>query len=161
MTRRWRDDGVFATVAPPIPGKPIARLPKPALIAAAACVLAVGGANAQTILADGDPEAGAAVFKKCVACHKVGPGAKNGVGPVLNGIVGRAAGTYPNYAYSEVNKSSGAVWDEATLAAYLPAPRDFLPGTKMAFAGLATTKDVADVIAYLKQFDERGQKPAP
>jgi cytochrome c len=95
-----------------------------------------------------------------MACHRIGPDAKNSVGPVLNGIVGRKAGTYPDYAYSDVNKNSGVTWDEATLAKYLPNPQKFLPGTKMTFAGLPKPQDVADVIAYLKQFDEKGNKVA-
>jgi cytochrome c len=108
----------------------------------------------------GDAENGAQIFKKCAACHEIGPTAKNSVGPVLNGIVGRMAGTYPGYAYSDANKSSGIVWTEATLAAYLPAPKMFLPGTKMSFVGLMMPQDVADVIAYLKQYDAQGNKVA-
>jgi cytochrome c len=144
---------------PAFPRASARRLLSFAWIAAAACLLPVAAIDAQTSVATGDPEAGATVFKKCLACHKVGPAAKNGVGPILNGVVGRRAGTYPGYAYSDANKASGAVWNEATLAAYLPAPREFMPGTKMSFAGLEKPKDVADVIAYLKQFDDRGLKP--
>jgi cytochrome c len=66
-----------------------------------------------------DATAGAEVFKKCRACHQIGDGAKNMVGPVLTGVVGRPAGTYPGYNYSDANKSSGIVWDEATLKVYL------------------------------------------
>jgi cytochrome c len=106
----------------------------------------------------GDPENGASIFKKCAACHEVGPTAKNSVGPVLNGVVGRKAGTYPGYAYSDANKNSGIVWTEANLAQYLPDPKQFMPGTKMTFVGLPMPQDVADVIAYLKTFDAKGNK---
>ena len=63
----------------------------------------------------GSPDAGAMVFKKCMACHQIGPNAQNGIAPVLNGVVGRPAGQYPNYSYSSANKNSGLVWDERTL----------------------------------------------
>jgi cytochrome c len=114
-----------------------------------------------TALPPGNADDGATIFKKCAACHEIGPTAKNSVGPVLNGVVGRMAGTYPGYAYSDANKSSGVVWTAANLAAYLPAPKLFMPGTKMSFAGLMMPQDVADVIAYLKQYDAQGNKVAP
>jgi cytochrome c len=107
----------------------------------------------------GNPDAGEVIFRRCVACHRLGPDATNSVGPVLNGIVGRAAGTYPGYAYSDANKNSGVVWSEKALAAYLPAPTTFIPGTKMPVS-LPEPQDVADVIAYLKQFDATGNKIA-
>jgi cytochrome c len=99
------------------------------------------------------------IFLRCSACHRIGPDATNSVGPVLNGIVGRPAGTYPGYVYSDANKSSGIVWTETTLARYLPAPATFLPGTKMPFA-LQDLQEVADVIAYLKEYDAKGNKTA-
>ena len=109
----------------------------------------------------GNAEAGAVVFRRCMACHQVGPDAKNGVGPVLNGVVGRAAGVYPDYSYSAANKNSGLTWDEPTLTTYLHAPRKLVPGTKMTFAGLNKDQEIADVIAYLKQFNAQGQKVGP
>jgi cytochrome c len=66
-----------------------------------------------------DAALGEKVFLKCKACHQIGEGAKIAVGPVLNGVVGRKAGTYPDYAYSDANKDSGITWDEATLKEYL------------------------------------------
>lgn len=102
----------------------------------------------------GDAEAGAKVFAQCSACHAVGTNAQNSVGPVLNGVIGRAAGTYPSYRYSSVMRKSNLTWDEATLARYLKAPDQVLPGTKMAFPGIASEQQIADVIAYL------GQQPA-
>ncbi len=127
---------------------------------ATAMLAAVGSAHAQDA-SPGNAAAGATVFKRCMACHAVGPDAKNGVGPVLNGVVGRAAGTYPGYDYSTANKNSGLTWDEPTLATYLYAPRKLVPGTKMTFVGLSKDQDIADVIAYLKQFNAQGQKVGP
>ncbi|MER8476105.1 cytochrome c family protein [Mesorhizobium sp. M1163] len=127
---------------------------------ATAILTAVGSAHAQES-SPGNAEAGAVVFRRCMACHKVGPDAQNGVGPVLNGVVGRAAGEYPDYSYSSANKNSGLTWDEPTLTTYLRAPRKLVPGTKMAFAGLSKDQEIADVIAYLKQFNAQGQKVGP
>jgi cytochrome c len=115
-------------------------------------------ARAQDAIPAGHTDAGALVFKKCMACHQVGPSAENGIGPVLNGVVGRSAGQYPNYNYSSANKSSGLVWDERTLARYLRAPAEVVPGTKMMFAGLKKDREIADVIAYLKQFSGDGKQ---
>ena len=125
-----------------------------------AILTAVGSAHAQDS-SPGNAEAGAVVFRRCMACHQVGPDAKNGVGPVLNGVVGRAAGVYPDYSYSAANKNSGLTWDEPTLKTYLHAPRKLVPGTKMTFAGLNKDQEIADVIAYLKQFNAQGQKVGP
>jgi cytochrome c2 len=100
-------------------------------------------------------ENGEQVFKKCRACHQVGDGAKNGVGPVLNGLVGRASGTVEGFNYSESNKEAGAkglVWSEEELNKYLEAPLTYMPKNKMAFAGLKDEADRKDVIAYLKTF---------
>jgi cytochrome c len=101
--------------------------------------------------ADGDASAGAKVFAQCSACHAVGAGAQNNVGPVLNGVMGRAAGTYPGYRYSSAMRKSGLTWDEAVLRQYLRGPDKVVPGTKMAFAGIASDEDLANVLAYLKQ----------
>ena len=104
---------------------------------------------------EGSPEEGAEVFKKCRACHDVGPEAKNKVGPLLNGIIGRTAGTVEDFNYSDANKQAGAkglVWTDDVMFKYLEAPLSFMPGTKMAFAGLKDAQDRKDVIAYLKKF---------
>ncbi len=105
-----------------------------------------------------DAEAGAQVFKKCHACHNVGEGVRNAGGPVLNGVVGRKAGSIEGYNYSDANKNSGLTWDEDTLTVYLKDPKAKVPGTKMSFAGLSSDKDIANVIAYLKQFGPDGKK---
>ena len=121
-------------------------------IIAGALLGAAGAASAQ------DAAAGEKVFAKCKICHQVGENAKNFVGPVLNGVVGRKAGTYPGYNYSEANKNSGVVWTEENLKTYLKSPQKMIPGTKMVFPGLPSDEDVANVIAYLKQFGPDGKK---
>jgi len=104
----------------------------------------------------GDPAAGEKVFKKCMACHAVGEGAKNKVGPALNGVVGSVIGKHPeDYQFSKALQEMGAagkVWDEAALTEWLKSPKAFAPGTKMAFAGLKKDEEIADVIAYLETF---------
>ena len=123
-----------------------------AAVFSAALVAGAAGARA-----DGDPEAGKQVFKKCHACHNVGEGAKNAVGPELNGIVGRKAGTAEGYNYSDANKGSGLTWDAATLKEYLKDPKAKVPGTKMIFPGLPNEKDADNVIAYLATFGPDGK----
>ena len=109
--------------------------------------------------ADGDAAAGKQVFKKCHACHNIGEGARNSVGPVLNGVVGRKAGVYSGYHYSDANEHSGLTWDVATLTKYLKNPQAVVPPTKMMFPGLPKEKDIDNVIAYLSTFGPDG-KPA-
>ncbi len=122
------------------------------VFAALALAGSVSAASAQ------DAALGEKVFLKCKACHQIGEGAKSAVGPALNGIVGRAAGTYPGYGYSDANKNSGITWDAATLKDYLKDPRAKIPGTKMIFPGLPKEEDIDNVIAYLKQFGADGKK---
>jgi cytochrome c len=103
-------------------------------------------------MAEGDAAKGEKVFLKCKACHENEKGV-NKVGPTLKGVVGRKAASVEGYKYSEAMIAKGAegiVWDEATLAVYLPDPKAFVPKTKMAFAGLKKPEEVADIIAYLK-----------
>jgi cytochrome c len=121
----------------------------------------IGAAVADDAALVGDADAGANVFKKCAACHEVGPGAKTKVGPPLNGMIGQKAGALPGYDFSDAMKNSGLTWDEATLAKYLKSPRAMVPGTKMTFAGLPRPRDVANVIAYLKTFDIDGNPAKP
>lgn len=118
-------------------------------LTAAVLALAALAAQAQ---ADGDAEKGAKVYLKCKACHDIEKGISK-VGPSLKGIVGRPVASVQGYKYSDDMAAKGAegkVWDEATLAAYLPDPKAFAPKTKMVFAGLKKPEDVADIIAYLK-----------
>lgn len=111
---------------------------------------------------DGDAGHGEKVFRKCKACHRIGEDAKNVVGPVLNGVIGRTAGTYPDFKYSDslvAAGEQGLVWDEEMIFAYLQDPRQFLRDylddgsarSKMTF-NLRDEEDRHDVIAYLKTF---------
>jgi cytochrome c len=110
---------------------------------------------AGTALAE-DIQAGEQVFKKCRACHAVGVDAKNKVGPQLNGLFGRSAGSVEGYRYSDANANSGIVWSEENFAEYIRNPRGYLPGTKMAYVGLKKDDEVVDIIAYLRQFQSDG-----
>lgn len=105
----------------------------------------------------GDAEKGERVFRKCRACHDVGEGAKNKVGPILNGIVGRDIATVEGFDYSgalqELSAENGQ-WTPEALAEFLKKPRDYAKGTKMAFPGLRKDSERADVIAYLATFSE-------
>ena len=118
------------------------------VLAALAMGLTVGSASAQ------DAAAGEKVFVVCKACHQVGDSAKNAVGPVLNGLFGRKAGSVEGYSYSAGNKGSGITWDEAVFSEYIKDPKAKVPGTKMAFAGLKDDQKIKDVIAYLHTFDK-------
>jgi cytochrome c len=104
-----------------------------------------------------DVEKGQHSFNKCLPCHAVGPGAENKVGPELNGLDGRQAGTVTNFSYSEANKNSGIVWNETTFKDYIRSPQAKVPGTKMAFAGITNPQEIEDLWAYLRQFDASGQ----
>ncbi len=117
--------------------------------------LALALAFSTSALAEGDAAKGEKVFKKCKACHQVGPDAKNRTGPILNGIVGAAAGANADFKYSNALKdaaSGGLVWDEANLDAFLTKPKEYMKGTKMSFAGLRKEDERADIIAYLATF---------
>lgn len=116
----------------------------------AALVLSIGAAQAA------DVGAGEQVFKKCRACHVVGEDAVNRVGPQLNGLFGRPAGSVDGYRYSDANKNSGIVWSEENFNAYIRNPRAFMPGTKMVFVGLKKDDDVVNLTAYLGQFQADG-----
>jgi len=125
-----------------------------AAMAMAVLVLAAMAHSAQAQ----DAAAGEQVFKKCMPCHSIGPGAKNKVGPELNGIDGRHSGTAPDYNYSEANKKSGITWNEQTFKKYIKNPRGDIPGTKMIFPGVQNQKQIDDLWAYLKQFGPDGKK---
>jgi len=100
--------------------------------------------------AAGDPNHGQQLFRRCASCHAVGPYASAGYGPQLNHIVGRRAAATTDYKYSEAMKKSGLVWDEKTLAAFVRAPHDLVPGTAMRFWGIKDEQQVADLLSYLK-----------
>ena len=105
-----------------------------------------------------DAAAGEKVFGVCKTCHQTGETAKNGVGPILNGLIGRKAGSVPGYSYSDANKNFGITWDEATFREYIKDPKAKVPGTKMIYAGLKDEQKTNDLVAFLKQFDADGKK---
>ena len=108
----------------------------------------LGQASAQ------DAAAGEKVFLVCRVCHQVGDNAKNAVGPVLNGLFGRKAGSVEGYSYSDANKKSGITWTEEEFTKYIQDPKGVVPGTKMAFAGIKDPQKIKDLIAYLHTFDK-------
>ena len=122
-----------------------------------AMAVLAAAAIAQTAHAQ-DAAAGEQSFKKCVPCHSIGEGAKNKVGPELNGLDGRHSGTAPGYNYSDANKNSGIVWNEANFKEYIKDPRAKIPGTKMIFPGIKNEKEVDGLWAYIKQFGPDGKK---
>ena len=128
------------------------RVTSGAILALGMTVVVAADARAQ------DAAAGARVFNQCRACHQVGETAKNLIGPKLNGIVGRKAGSIEGFAYSPANKESGVTWDDATLTEYLRDPKAKMPGTKMVFAGLKSDQQIADLIAFLKQYGADGKQ---
>jgi cytochrome c len=103
-----------------------------------------------------DIAAGENSFKKCAICHSIGEGATNKIGPELNGLDGRKAGTVADFSYSDANKNSGITWNEASFKDYIKDPKAKIPGTNMIFAGIKNDKEVDDLWAYLKQFDAEG-----
>ena len=104
-----------------------------------------------------DAAAGKTSFNKCLACHAVGEGAKNKVGPVLNGLEGRKSGTVEGYSYSDANKNSGITWNKETFLEYIKDPKAKIPGTKMVFAGIKNEKEANDLWAFLAQYDKDGK----
>jgi cytochrome c len=123
-----------------------------AALMAASLPLTTQAAHAQ------DAAAGEKSFNKCRSCHQVGETAKNGVGPVLNGLFGRPSGSIAGYTYSAANKDSGITWSTEIFAEYIKDPKAKIPGTKMAFAGIKNDQEIADLTAYLQQFDATGKK---
>ena len=94
-------------------------------------------------------QAGAAIFKKCQACHSGEKDGPNKVGPNLWGVVGRPKGSHEGFNYSDAMKKKGGDWSLVDVAAFVHNPKEFIPGTKMLFPGIADPSDLADVLAYL------------
>jgi cytochrome c len=122
------------------------------VVALVTAMAATSAARAQ------DVAAGENSFKKCTPCHSIGEGAKNKVGPLLNGIDGRHSGTAEGYSYSDANKNSGITWNKDQFLEYIKDPKAKIPGTKMAFAGIKNEKEANDLWAYLSSFDKDGKK---
>jgi cytochrome c len=122
------------------------------LLVAVTSIAAASSARAQ------DAAAGEASFKKCMACHSIGEGAKNKVGPELNGLDGRHSGSAPGYSYSDANKNSGITWNKDQFLEYITDPKAKIPGTKMIFPGVKNEKERNDLWAYISQFDKDGKK---
>jgi cytochrome c len=118
--------------------------------------LAIFGTTGVTLAQD--VEAGEASFRKCAPCHSVGEDAANKVGPLLNGLDGRKAGSVDGFNYSDANKGSGITWNEASFKEYIRDPRAKVPGTKMVFAGIKSDKELSDLWSYVKQFAANGSK---
>jgi cytochrome c len=123
---------------------------KTLVVAMAALAASAGAAFAQ------DLAAGETSFRKCLPCHAVGPEARNKVGPLLNGLDGRKSGTIEGYSYTDANKSSNITWGDESFKEYIKDPRAKIPGTKMIFAGIKNDKEIADLWAFLKQYDAKG-----
>ena len=120
------------------------------IVATALIAVSAGSAFAQ------DVAKGEKSFNKCLPCHSIGDDAQNKIGPELNGLDGRHSGTVENFSYSDANKNSGIVWDEANFKEYIKDPRAKVPGPKMIFAGIKNEQEVNDLWAYVKQFDKDG-----
>ncbi|HTH33346.1 MAG TPA: cytochrome c family protein [Xanthobacteraceae bacterium] len=118
----------------------------------AAALAAVSGMTASAQ----DVAKGEASFRKCLPCHSIGDDAQNKIGPELNGIDGRHSGSVPGFDYSDANKNSGIVWNEAKFKEYIKDPRGAIPGTKMIFAGIKNENEIGDLWAYVSQFNADG-----
>ncbi len=122
------------------------------IFALAAVAMASGSAQAQ------DAAAGERLFNQCRVCHQMGETAKNTVGPQLNGLFGRKAGSVEGYSYSNAYKGLDKVWSPENFAVYIKDPRGVTPGTKMVYAGMKDDTQIANLTAYLKQFGADGKK---
>jgi|LauGreSBDMM110SN_4_FD.fasta_scaffold67490_2 cytochrome c len=103
-----------------------------------------------SLMKTADANRGAKTFKKCATCHTIGKGEAAKIGPNLYGVLGRKRGSFPAFSYSEAMKAKGGAWDSDSINQFITKPKDYLPGTKMAFAGLKKPQDRADVILYLQ-----------
>jgi cytochrome c len=122
------------------------------VLAAVFAVSAASAAQAQ------DAAAGERIFNQCRTCHQIGETAKNGVGPQLNGLFGRKAGSVEGYSYSNAYKALDKVWSVENFTVYIKDPRGVTPGTKMVYPGLKDETQIANLIAFLKQYGTDGKK---
>ena len=114
--------------------------------------------NIMTIFASTSAAEGAKVFKKCAACHSIAEGGKNKIGPALWGVIGRQAGSLPDYKYSKAMAAHGKKWSFEEMNGFLIKPKDWIKGTKMSYAGLKSEKERAAVILYM---NENSNNPLP
>ena len=111
--------------------------------------VAEAGPDFATLLASADASLGEGVFRKCASCHKLD--GSNGIGPHLNGVVGRNHAAVEGFQYSEANIAlSAEVWTPEAIASFIENPKGYMPGTKMAYAGLPKAEDRANLVAYLE-----------
>jgi len=123
----------------------------------ALAVIASSAVASAAFADDVDLAAGKSSFNKCLACHAIGEGAKNKVGPVLNGLDGRKSGTAADYNYSDANKNSGITWNKDQFLDYIKDPKAKIPGTKMTFAGIKNETEANNLWTYLSSFDPDGK----
>jgi cytochrome c len=121
-----------------------------ALLALAACDRDSANETKAGSSGSGDPLAGKTVFNICANCHQLGPSARGGFGPQLNGIIGRPAGSTADYRYSAAMKNADFVWTEDKLRAFLRDPDAVVPGNKMRFFGIHSEREMNDLLAYLR-----------
>jgi len=116
---------------------------------------AAAGSESMAASSEGNQQAetisGKTVFARCAACHTIDKGGRSGIGPNLHGTVGGAVASSESFAYSTAMKNKGGVWDEAALDGYIASPAKYLPGTKMAFAGVSNAAEREALIEYLKE----------
>jgi cytochrome c len=115
----------------------------------AAVALIVAGMLSSQAFAAGDAAKGKTVFARCAVCHNVEKDGGNGVGPNLFGIAGRKSATIDGFAYSGPMKAANITWTDDNLGKWVAGPAKMIPGTKMAFGGIAQKSQIADVVAYL------------
>ena len=145
---------VAEAIYAPIEGRgPGYALPEPEVAEHGAPADAAPEVPLGVLLAAADPAKGAAAVKKCAGCHNFGEGEGNKQGPALFGVVGRPEGGHEGFAYSEgmlAHNAAGDTWTYENLNAFLTKPSDYVPGTKMNFAGVRTAEERADILAYLQ-----------
>ena len=146
-------DAIFSSGKPAKPGYDLPGMPAEASTAAPKPAEKVEPIAVR--LASADPKKGEEIAKKCAACHKFNEGGPNAVGPNLYGVVDRPKGSHPGFAYSAAMEAKkGEKWTYEEIDKFITNPKQDLPGTKMGFAGLASPKDRAEVIAYLRTLSE-------